>query len=383
MSHQLFAVGDFGRQDEYNPGTLIRQQDAWPLLEQLRTQPLPAPMLAERSQRPVAEVVAVLIRLSALGIVHADGDRWRLGFAWFTGADLEAIGRAVQPAASTLAARLLDHRYEIDRRIAQLRSAAWIDADTLRFALVGCVGLDWGGLKRLKESRYLVHHKPQPGARRYVMYVQDTRQGLNKDYAGSHSSHISERYAWTSFGDHSGSRFGLPDMLWPVVGALMKANLLAPARQHLKESLIMEGLVSYLQVAAEALEWAAAGMKPAGLGRTVLEAAGGLDGDRPAVPVFFGDEDGPAIDAIDELVRETVLTVVSEQYEALQRSLGGISPLIHQVDFAECFNCIYHELFGQTNRILAEQGYLADPEPGTPGEGRYRWWLTINPRWSA
>ena len=360
MKHQLYAVGDFGPRDEWNPAAVIQHADGWPLLEQLSRRIGSAEAMADRCGRPVSQVASALARLAQLGLVHEQAGQWRLGFAWFTPSDLEMIRLAVQPAAAELADRLLARRPAIDASILRLRAAAWSDARDLRFALVGCFGLDWAGLRALKESGHVAHNKLQPGRRRYVLYVEEPGEGHNqKDYNGSHSAWLNERYCWTSFGDHSGDRLGLPDQL------------------------IRAGQIDRLEIAAEALEGAAEDRAPSGAGCTILQEIGGLAGNRPAIPVFFGEEDGAAIDAIDRIVQETVLSLVTAQYEALQRSLSGITPLLHQVEFAECFNYIYHDLFGQTNRILAERGYLADPAPTAPGEGRYRWWLTVNSRWSS
>jgi hypothetical protein len=112
-------------------------------------------------------------------------------------------------------------------------------------------------------------------------------------------------------------------------------------------------------------------------GLALLEAAGALRDGRPAMPVFFRTADGAAINRVVGIVQESVDRFIHGWYAAMERALCDITPLRHGRPFPECFNPIYHVLFGQANRAMAEAGYLADPAPAEPGEGRYRCWLTV------
>lgn len=90
----VYAVGDFGPRDKWNPEFVISSLDAWPLLRVLTQEPSSAQALALalalKCGLSVSTVESVLSPLVDLGVVREDGDRYRLGFAWFTVADQNA-----------------------------------------------------------------------------------------------------------------------------------------------------------------------------------------------------------------------------------------------------------------------------------------------------
>ncbi len=368
----VYAVGSFGPPDEWNPHAVAERLGAWPLLQLLRGGPLTVAALAERSDLTLQSVQNSLDRLSALGVAKRLGEQYGLGFAWLSGADQEAIQSISLPVAAALAERIGDRRTAIDHGIDRLTARRWCDPSDLRFALVGCFGLDWAGLEALKGSGHLVHEKKQAGDRRYVMYVQDRVERHNqKDYAGSHSIAAGD-YTWTSFGDHSGRRLCLPDLVWEVERPEGLPAHLQPVRG------MADGLEPHLGTAAEAFIGLVRGTPPSGIGHTLLQAAGAMRVGRPAVPLFFRQDDGAAMEQVVAIVRESLLTIIRDRYQSLEAGVADLPALRSGVPFGECFNYIWHVIFGHTNRLLAEQGYLADPEPAYPGEGRYRWWLTIS-----
>lgn len=372
----IYAVGDFGPRDRWNPHYTASSLGAWPVLKELAREPSTARALAERCSLPVGTVESMLSSLAELHVVKQSGTAYHLGFAWFTADDQHLVHRGVMQAAQELAHRLAARMDEIDQQLMQVKASAWTDIRDLRFALVGCFGLDWGGLDALKASGHLVHEKEQPGDRRYVLYVEEPVDQYNqKDYVGSHTTWASEAYRWTSFGDHSGRRFGLPDLIWHLRGAVTRSEQLPEEARTPLGDLVMEACHAQLDAAAEALIPLAKGHSV--VEHPLLKAARAIEADRPAIPVFFWKEDGEPIGRVVAIVQETLLSVVSARYESLQAELADLTPLRHGVPFAECFNPIWHVWFGHTNRILAEQGILADPAPRTPGEGRYRWWLTV------
>lgn|GEM_PF-5438901 len=375
----MYVVGSLGPPDGWNPQETIKRYQAWPILQALSEGPVTQPFLAERSGLSVQATQDALEQLLRLGLARCSGGEYSLGFAWYSQADQDAIYRKTWPVATHLAERIYARRSEIDRQIDQVTARTWSELCDLRFALVGCFGLDWGGLETLKASGHLIHEKEQPGGRRYVLYAQESVEGFTqKDYAGSHSMAIDPTYTWSSFGDHSGRRFGLPDLVWELPGAVQRDETVPAPLRPLLGTPEVEGLDLHLGAAAEALVGLTRGEAPQGIGLSLLTAASALREGKPAIPIFFRQPEGQVIDGVVGAVQETLLAVVQAHYTALQTSLGDIGPLRSGISFGECFNLIWHVIFGQTNRVLAEQGYLADPEPTYPNEGRYRWWLTIS-----
>ena len=377
----IYAVGDFGPPDEQNPRWLTGHLNGWPLLEALSRAPSTAEALAEGGALPASDVTAKLGALAGLGLVRLEGGRYHLGFAWFSAADQELINSAVQPVAAELAEVLLGRRTELDAQIDRLTARRWCEPRDLRFALIGCFGLDWGGLEALKASGHLVHDKEQPGGRRYILYVEERVDRFSeRDYTGSHSTRLGDQYTWTSFGDHGGRRYALPDYLFHLQAAVVRDESLPAEQRRALSLLVLQALHAQLGAAADAMISGLRGDKREGLGWQLLEAVGAVRIEwqgAPSIPVFHRVWDGAAMDRIVSTVQECLLQVVHRRYGYLRDRLHSITPLRHGVAFGECFNPIWHTLFGHTNRMLAEGGYLADPTPSHPGEGRYRWWLTV------
>lgn len=374
----VFAVGDFGPRDRWNPNHLIATLGAWPLLRALALEPATLSALAERSHLSVDQAEQVLASLAELGVVRRSGNLLHLGFAWFTEADQCLIHASVARTAQDLADRILTRRDVIDQHLRALKASKWVGIEDLRFAVVGCFGLDWGGLDALKASGHLEHNKLQPGDRRYVMYVEEpVSRFQQKDYTGSHTMWNNERYQWTSFGDHSGRRFDLPDLVLHLRQAVAKSDQLPEASRAVLGDFVLDVIFTQLDAAGDELVRIAKGIQSPPATHPLLEAAQAAGKEKPAVPVFFWDHDGNSINQVVEIVQESVISIVSEQFDSLRAQMSDLTALRHGVPFTECFNPIWHALFGQVNRILSESGYSADPVPGQPGEGRYRWWLTV------
>ena len=377
QNFEVYAVGDFGPRDDWNPPHVISSMKVWPMLQLLKQGPSSVSILAEQCGLAIVDAQLALEKLTRLGVVRRLGGHYILGFAWFSAVDQDAVNGAVFPLAVDLADRICSRRAEIDASVDALRSRRWSDPRDLRYALVGCFGFDWGGLQALNASGHLVHDKAQPGDRRYVLYVQDKVDRFNhKDYAGSHSTSLDDGFTWTSFGDHSGNRFGLPDLLWHLCGTVSKAGTIPAPLRPSAANLVLEGLHLHLRAAAEGLVGLAHGEPPKGIGLTVLEAVSAIREGQPAVPIFFQKEDGRAMGVIVDITKDSLRSVIEESYSSLERALADLGALRNGVAFGECFNAIWHTLSGHTNRVLAEQGFLADPEPCHPGEGRYHLWLT-------
>ncbi|HYF79347.1 MAG TPA: helix-turn-helix domain-containing protein [Symbiobacteriaceae bacterium] len=374
----IYAVGDFGPRDRWNPEWLVSSLNAWPVLRVLAPEPAPLSTLAEETHLPASTIDEKLSSLTDLGIVSRAGNKIHLGFAWFTQADQDLIHASVIQTAHDLADRILARRNEIDRYLAAVKASDWVDLPDLRFAVVGCFGLDWGALDALKASGHLEHNKEQPGGRRYVMYVEEpVERYQQRDYTGSHTTWINEAYQWTSFGDHSGPRYGLPDLLWHLRSTVLRSERLPAESRAPLGDLVLDAVSAQLDLAAEELIRVATGTQAPPAKHPLLAAANAVGQERPTVPVFFWDADGSAIDGVVNTVKDITVSTVSDRFDHLRTAMSDLTALRHGVPFTECFNPIWHALFGHVNRLLAEAGYLADPAPRHPGEGRYRWWLTV------
>jgi hypothetical protein len=73
--------------------------------------------------------------------------------------------------------------------------------------------------------------------------------------------------------------------------------------------------------------------------------------------------------------RATVTETIHRNHAKLQKALKNTSPIRNRVPLAEVLNEAWHWIFAQTDRILAEKGFLYDPPRRRTGEARYIAWI--------
>ena len=90
---------------------------------------------------------------------------------------------------------------------------------------------------------------------------------------------------------------------------------------------------------------------------------------RITVPLFDAD-DVKAIDGISNYLIELIGTEVASEFSNLKSKMQGLSALLHRVDEKEIANGLWHQVLGNINENLVQNGLFSTPESRI-GEGRY------------
>lgn len=369
---RVSIIGSTGPDPRYRPGPVFGDRLAEGVCLHLNQGPASLADLAQAVGATPAEVGAVLERLLELRAVRPSGaGRFAINFPLLTRTDAARLWRQAALTAPVLAAAVCDHRREIYAALDRLlENGQPGNGPQLALATVGCFGLDWEGIATLKRLGHVTGGNLYPDGGRYVLTAEERGQAPPaKDYCGSHTGG-GDHWWFTSFGDHSGPRHTLPDLLFRVEAAL--ANEAWPEGFGPPViTLARHALGMGYDQCGEVL----AGRRPVeGPGRRLLEAAGLLVDNRPAVPVFTLDALEPALD-ITGAVGRAVAAWAGAELESFLDSLSGLAPLQNRVPSGDFLNHAWHFVFASANRILAEGGFMLDPAPGAGGQGRYLSWV--------
>ena len=87
------------------------------------------------------------------------------------------------------------------------------------------------------------------------------------------------------------------------------------------------------------------------------------------VPLFDAD-DAKLIDDISNYLIELIGDAVASEFGNLKGRMQGLSALLHGVDEKEIANELWHQILGNINENLVQEGLFASPE-SIIGEGRY------------
>ncbi len=305
-----------------------------------------------------------LEELVSIGLVAIDRDRVSLAFSYLSAEDQRRIAARARSSGRQLADRILEQRPAID---ATINPAAWNASDRQRvlFFLVGCMALDWDGLRVTAADGYRATATVVTPGYAYTPWMKEnapdvSRRGL---YWGSHNA-AAGAFTFTTFGDHHAlPRRALPDLTFRQESPASLPDLAAV-------------LLAVHGGARTPAAIAAAGkLAPPGVTTSTafLESIGYLerrDGQLTAVVPILTMADAAVVDRVRALVRDEIRGWHTEHYGQLSADLSGVTPRRHGVDFKVVYTEIWHYVFGYANLFLAEAGLIADPyAPGARHQG--------------
>lgn len=368
----ISIIGTTGPDPRYWPGTAFASDLAEKVVLALAAGPRTPQELATELRPPEEELDQVVGQLLGLRAIRTGEDgRLSLNFSLLTRQDLGVLDELVPPLGQDLADCVLRRASVIEAALSHLPEGPSPQRRAeYAFAVVGCLGLDWEGIATLKRLGYLSPETEYPDGGRYVLVGEERRDVPTiKDYCGSHTGG-GNRYFFTNFGDHSGPRYCLPDLFFQAQRAIAQADwpaglgatMVSIARRTLDALYDELGAM----VAGEG--------EPEGPCAAFLDRTGYLSDGEALVPVFTQSALGPArqvASAVAEAVAEWAASTVPE----LGRILAALTPIRQGVGRGHFLNHIWHFVFAEANRILAEQGFMLDPEPKPDGQGRYLAWV--------
>lgn len=409
-SYSFGICGTTGPDPLFNPGIVLRDPTAQAIVRLLNEQPRSttdlaalAPELAARiagSDAPAGHATArqatsagnqpplplpfetALRRVLDLRAAAERGGLWHIGFPLLTGADQEFLRRNLEPFAHKLAGLLLGMKDRID---GALELACWRrPLPEVRLAVIGCMALDWAALAFLAGAG-ITHagHEYPDGGRFTILGAERPSRPPGKLYCSSHSDR-GLKYSFTGFGDNSGPRYGLPDAFWMLERLAREtaarefpaetAQALA-AVVRAQRPVLIDAAGAALAAAADGADDVAG--EAGAACRQLLRALRYTSDEGPQVLLFQACH-WPAIEATLEQTLTLLVPWIESNWRGIAQAAGGTSPARNGVDPSMFFVELWHDVFGVANRIMAEEGWLHDPDRPAPGQARYLTWCAEN-----
>ena len=390
-----YICGDSGPLDDFNPFFVMRQRLVPELLYALNRHPLSLGEISSAMKIDRTEASKLLLDLTRIKAVNEESGVYSVTFSIFTSDDLLVLKHATSPIAVALSNSIVDRKSEINSWIENLSSFEQVERGKLLFAALGCFVLDWLGLKILQEEGILVRSKLRPGNRSYLLFAREQVDSseftklYGKMYWGSNSDKIGD-YVFTSFGDHTGLRYAFPDIVWTLrttprnemprwmsqklsrLTELIAGQWLKNAG-HLLLRLNSQGPVSARDLERDS---EATGILDV---LHLLDDMNYITRNRGICKLdypVFAARDKKVIEQLGHLVLPLVAEAIHRNYAKLEKALKNTSPIRNKVELDEVLNEAWHWIFGQTNRVLAEKGFLYDPPRRRIGEARYIAWIS-------
>ena len=394
----VYICGDSGPFDELNPSFVARQKLGSELLYMLNKRPMTTKQVCSALKISQKEALKLLDGWTRINAIREESGVYHVNFAIFMKEDLMTLARASEPIASELADRICNHAKRITSLAKNFSAAQRVQTQKLLFAAVGCFILDWLGLKALEEDGLLVKNKLQPGNRNYLLFAReeiDRKTAVelyDKMYWGSHSD-MSNGYTFTSFGDY-GARYAFPDVLWPLQVASRAVQTLLQSPLWMTEKLSMitqlcakkmlrdvafclfrldaEGMISAKELTENNDEaWLQSLVDLLEDMNYLVREKGRLKLDYP----IFAADDKKIVEQIGDIILPSVTQTIRQNRSVLERALSNTTPVRNKVAVTEVLNEAWHWIFAQTNKILAEKGFLYAPPKKRAEEARYIAWV--------
>lgn len=343
------------------------------------------------------EISALLDNLFRVEALREESGKVYLNFTLNTRSDCSLIREVTWRHSRVLAERLTARWPSIREAIL---GCTMVGRDVLKylFLSVGCFALDWASLGQLTRLGYMVTGKKQTGGTFTLVAQEALAMDMKGLYWGGHSDSI-DGITLLSFGDHTGPRFTLPDVLWrkPFQASLEfdspeTRRLVLAYTGTLKRDIVK--VIKRLASGREGFPHASSNSFPDGSPDGLRDShnspdhaedygtacrtedllvwltwLGYVKGKDLVVP-YFTAGDAPAVHLARDIVLQEVVAWAEQYYKELKSDLSDLTALKHGVDYREVFVDVWHWLFGFTNKRLAETGYIFNPYMpghGTPG----------------
>jgi hypothetical protein len=287
--------------------------------------------------------------------------------------------------AGSFADAMLAHRGEIETALRGY-DAPGVDRKAVAYFLLGCVSLDWDGLRLTGNRSYRKETEKRPDGEYVPAAEESVERSLEGIYWGSHTGPPYGGVSFTSFGDHSKERYGFPDLLWRLPNSVSSGRYpeeLKPAiRSLISDSLdrsaapigrmmlaLREGEKSTEELAQASQTKPEQAKRLLGVLAT-LDYVGEHEGRyRATVPVLT-ERDEAMIESLRRIGNQVMEGWLAANYGKMKSELQDLSFTRSGVAFEDGYTMIWHYVFGITNRKLVEAGLFADPyAPGRKFKG--------------
>jgi hypothetical protein len=340
--------------------------------------------------------------LVRLKLVKIDDNAIRLGFAYFTAADMRRVHEVAAKHVPSLVAAYLAHADKFAGILSHY-PAKGVDQSQLAFVLIAGFSLNWDALSLLEKRGDRVPIMVEGPDWKYSFWASESTPEYSYKgcYWGSSTFPGDSRNLdpplncnFSSFGDaESDPRMNFPDlfaippqdMTQSVRTAATSLGLRDDNRFGLKGVLGLElsrsvaDVLFALHSGPQGKDRLCNSIEPADRAHcgellqllTVLGyiEPGKEDSYALKISVFDGS-DKPMLEETLALSREIINDWLAANYSKIKAELSGLTAVNQGVPYEALFGQIWHELFGLTTRELAEKKVIADPyAPGSSSKG--------------
>jgi hypothetical protein len=313
--------------------------------------------------------------LEELRLLRREGNRYFLNFTLFTAADVKKVRSVSEHYARSLAGEFLSKRSALDS-ILLAYDAPGVDRRAVAFIVLGCVSLDWDGLKICADLGYRRTSSSRPDGD-YIPYAEERTTMTNQRiYWGSNSDGYGN-VTLTSFGDHFSPRRAFPEFLWSTeklksdsgLPALLRVSSAGTREDNVNAAVrqlgqIMSALRDSDRTAMELsrITLISPTEVDAWLGllsgmQYVVETNGAY---HALIPVLT-KRDHDMVQQLRSVGQDIITSWLKAHYAAIRDQLAATAPTRNGVPYEEGFTMIWHFLFGMANNELVNAGLFADP----------------------
>ncbi len=371
MRFHFYICGDSGPWDEYNPFYVLSLENASLVIEKIIEKPSTIDEIVSELNISEREVIEAVNRLLKIKAIRVQDEVLEPNFIVLFKEDVLKIATATKPLGFRLAQKISGKWDNIGDKLAKIRCAKSIDLRKIAYAVIGAYILDLKGLTVLEEEGLAICGEVKPGNRCYTLYgrekFKEYRHLIDGLFWGCHSS-SENRVEFYSFGDHTGSRFSLPDV------ELRKILRIEYDEKKLRKrvaQILLEVIEDYFRI--EDVETS--------LDKRLVNLLIDMDyitledGDLCLRSPIFIEDDQSYIDSLVKELKPTIKESVTESYKILKNSLRFVTPMRKGYNFGLVYIEIWHWIFGYANKFLAEKGYIYNPQRKKQGEARYMAWI--------
>ncbi len=380
-------------------------------------------LLAALETGPVSEAAATqsfagtdtqLADLIRLRLVRSDRGLLRLGFAYFTAADVAMIHQVAAKYVPSLVAAYKAKSDEFDAIFARYRVAS-VPRERLAFVLLAGFSLNWDALKLLEEQKYRAPVLVRGPDWHYSFWASEDVPnysykgyywGSNTFPAGGQNLTPPLDFSFSSFGDPlSDPRMNFPDLFTLTNDQFTPSVKAAADKLGLRDETYMGtdmkqivgmsrmrevgAMLFAMRAGADTRDAICAALDPADLNDCdgalgLLVVTGYIsqtdDGRYQLLVPVFDTRDKTMLDAALGISRKITADWLTQNYAPMRRELFRLTAVRQGVPYPALFTQIWHELFGLTTRELVEQGVIEDPYAegaASPGSIPAVWRATI------
>lgn|GEM_PF-1616748 len=307
-------------------------------------------LIARLCEGPVAtkEVSAELLeKFRAVRAIREEDGQSYLNFTCFTAGDIEILNKNSDALGRHLAHSILQKCDLSQPKGLSFEEVSWAK---YLFFIVGCVCLDWYGMRILDEMKMIVSQEDikKPGYGEYTLFAnEDVPQNFERLYWGSHNWKYGS-FWFTTFGDHAADRKAFPDISWRISFF---------SRDKIVSEISTEIVDAYIKKVAKTVverSWDERDCKK------VLVKLNYIQEDRLNVAVIL-KRDLAVIKTLLENATEVLADWLRLYAPEMKERFSDLTSVRAGVDFKEVLLQVWHYVFGHTNKHLAEDERFFDP----------------------